>query len=73
MGEAYRTGKGVAKDLPKAAELLARSCDMGCGYGCTNLAKMVRKGQGGLAKDEARADALLQKGCATGDATACPQ
>jgi hypothetical protein len=40
LGAAYQTGKGVAKDLQRAEQLLAPSCDAGVPSACIGLAEV---------------------------------
>ena len=56
---------------PTEAEKLQASCDGGAAADCGTLAMMYEKGEGGVAKDEAMALSLYNKGCEGGDAKSC--
>ena len=71
LGSAYEAGRGVAADPAQAAQLYGKACDGGYGNACNRLSVMVFRGTGGLAKDDARAVALLEKGCKLGDRGTC--
>ena len=56
---------------PTEAEKLQASCDGGAAADCGTLGMMYEKGEGGVAKDEAMALSLYNKGCEGGDAKSC--
>jgi hypothetical protein len=62
LGLSYATGKGVEKNLSKAAALWREACDGGNAAGCYDLGVFYRKGWG-VARDDAKALELAQKAC----------
>ena len=70
LGNRYREGEGVAKDLAKAAQLYQKACEAGHAGSCFNLANRYREGEG-VAKDLVKAAQLYQQACDEGEARAC--
>jgi len=66
-GRLYEFAHGVDTDLAKALSLYERSCALGYGPGCYNVAVLLEKSRQNLG----RAAALYQQVCATGSPTAC--
>jgi TPR repeat protein len=54
---------GVGRDDARAVTLPTKSCDQGVPAGCTGLAILFLEGRGVAKKDEARAAAMMSKGC----------
>jgi TPR repeat protein len=73
LGYMYQSGRGVPKDDMLARPLYEMACNNGEPIGCRNLGNFYLGGRGGLTRDEARGQALLQKACKGGDDTACLQ
>src|SRR5437763_1567628 len=68
LANAYRNGKGVARDAARAAEVLRSACYSfirvrGLGPICAELAEMVDAGEG-VAQDPAHATELYAVACA---------
>src|SRR5262249_10754358 len=63
-------GMGLAKDVPKAIELLQKTCDAGYALGCRNLGIILRDGRG-TGQDLARAEKLLDTACTAGALFGC--
>ena len=61
VGEMFRRGLGVEKDLMRARNWHQKSADQGHINGIYHLAQYHLHGQGGVAKDPARALAMFQK------------
>jgi TPR repeat protein len=71
VGEIYwQGGPALERNPARAAEYYGLACDGGVLPSCTNLGLMHRDGLG-IAKDEARGRALLEKACTAGYAPAC--
>lgn len=70
LGISYLKGQGVPQDDFKAAKLLKKSCDGGCGLGCVALGVMYEKGLG-LRQDDIQAMELYKKGCNSGVIQGC--
>lgn len=66
LGTMYEKGKGVEKDISRAATLYRKACDGGRARGCTNLG-YIYSNRG----DFAQALVLYAKGCNGGDAAGC--
>jgi TPR repeat protein len=60
MGNALRTGTGIAQDASAAANRFEEACDYGKSEGCTMLADMLVKGEG-RAKDASAAAILRER------------
>jgi TPR repeat protein len=67
----HNTGRGVPRDVGRAAVLYERGCRGGDGSGCNNLGTLYEFGSLGLAPDEERAAALYGEACEKGDAQGC--
>ena len=79
LGDAYRTGIGVAAEPETARLFYAMTvnlteiyCDAGpeTVHGCSQLGRMYHQGLG-VTRNETRGVDLLQRGCAGGDDLAC--
>ncbi|XP_003385413.1 PREDICTED: cytochrome c oxidase assembly factor 7-like [Amphimedon queenslandica] len=58
----YLQGKEkVPKDMSKALEYSLKSCELGHPWGCANASRMLKLGDGGLERNEKRAEELLKK------------
>jgi TPR repeat protein len=68
----YDTGRGVAEDPARAAQLYGRACDAGERPACVALAALQARGRG-VAKDESTAIATLDRLCNGNTAEACTQ
>ncbi|KAI8510519.1 hypothetical protein Bbelb_114350 [Branchiostoma belcheri] len=66
LGVCYEQGRGVDRDLSKAAELYQQSADQGHGRAQFNLATLYLHGGGGLQQDTHKALSLLQQAAAQG-------
>lgn len=71
LGALYWDGKGVSQDRLRANVYFTKGCDGDTAWACYNLATSYRDGDGVLAKDPARAAALLRKACDLGVARGC--
>ena len=60
----------VAQDLPQAARLFQRACDLGNAGGCNNLGLAFGSGQG-VPQDYERAFTLFEQACSGGFAEGC--
>jgi TPR repeat protein len=60
----------VAQDLPQAARLFQRACDLGHAGGCNNLGLAFESGQG-VPQDYERAFTLFEHACGGGFAEGC--
>jgi TPR repeat protein len=69
-GRAYASGRGVAVDAVKGAELAKRSCDAGSHDGCGLYGEALVVGHG-VTADLASGVALLEKACTAGSGQAC--
>ena len=70
LGELYRDGAGVTRNLTEAAGFFRQACDGEVGHGCYELAVLMSRGQG-VTRDLAQAVSLLRKGCTEGDPRGC--
>jgi len=70
LGVLYYEGKGVTKDLKKAAESFQKACDGGDCLGCLRLGGMYEIGEG-VTKDQDKADGLYYKACKLQDGKDC--
>ena len=70
LGFLYATGKAVAKEDKRAAQLYRKGCELGDAQGCYNAGLMAEEGRGGKA-DLARAVADYDEACELGSSTAC--
>ena len=61
-GDSYREGRGVSRDLRRAADLYRRGCDGNRAAACAGLSALLRRGDG-VARDPTRGFALLEKAC----------
>ena len=68
LGDMYFSGRGVAEDRNRAAQLNQKACDEGDAEGCFSLGAMYFRGLG-VADDGNRAVQLFQKGCDGGRST----
>jgi len=62
--------EGTAQDLPGAARLFQRACDLGNAAGCNNLGLAFERGQG-VPQDYERAFTLFEQACGGGFAEGC--
>jgi len=62
-GGMYDTGEFVNQDRAKAASYYRQGCDADFGIGCTGLATIQLRGEGGLTADADLARQLYEKGC----------
>jgi TPR repeat protein len=67
----FAQGKGVAKDLAKAAELHKRACDGSIGQSCYELGGLYESGAQGVGKNAIHAELLYRRGCTRGSTEAC--
>jgi TPR repeat protein len=70
VGESYAAGKGVERDLEKAAEWYRRAADKLFIAAEMHLAQLYREGGKGLPRDMAQAAAWYRKAAEQGDITA---
>ncbi|UOS22493.1 tetratricopeptide repeat protein [Helicobacter pylori] len=70
LGDLYEDGKGVEKNLIKAAYLYSRACELKEGDGCGALGGLYYNGDG-VKQDSKKAAALFEKACKLGDQRAC--
>jgi TPR repeat protein len=77
LGEMYRDGKGVGKDVAKAVNLFVKACDGSLAEACDELRRLYTVGKE-VGKDEARAAgfharavALWEAGCERQDLKQC--
>jgi len=66
LAERYRSGKGVPKDMSKAAELYQKAADQGNHYAQNDLGMLYENGEG-VPKDLNKARELYQKAADQGD------
>ncbi len=69
-GIAFERGSGAKQNAGKALAAYVKSCHLGYGAGCTNLAGMYLTGKG-TKKDTVRAAAVYTGACRDGDRYAC--
>lgn len=70
MGYYHQIGKGVPKDLGKAASLYQTACDKGWPVGCASLGALYVLGEG-VGRDPDKGIALVQKACEADQPTFC--
>jgi len=70
LGLLYSGGKGVAKDLKRAADFYQKGCDAGDAAGCGLLGFAYATGAG-APLDAKRAVGFFQRACDAGDAAGC--
>ncbi len=70
LGIAYGQGKGVAKDLTKAAQLYEKACSMENDDACLNLGAAYYQSLG-VAKNTAKAIQFSDKACRLGNSGGC--
>jgi TPR repeat protein len=68
LGKCYKYGRGVEKDVIKAADLFAKAADQGHVAAQLNLGYRCYRSGRGVEKDEARAVELFAKAAEQGDA-----
>jgi hypothetical protein len=66
LAEFYAMGRGVPKDVPRAALLYERACEAGLTSACFSAAALYESGDE-IPKDLKRAAKAYQRGCASGD------
>jgi len=71
VANALARGYGAAKDIATAMRIFQQACDANDGVSCSLLASIYKRGDEGVAPDKDKARALLEKGCALHDKTAC--
>ncbi len=70
LGDLYDDGKGVEKNLIKAAYLYSKACELKESFGCSALAVLYINGQG-VEKNLTKAAQYISKACKLGDQKAC--
>nr|WP_237393020.1 tetratricopeptide repeat protein [Helicobacter pylori] len=70
LGALYYNGKGVGKDLTKAAYFYSKACELKEGYGCGALGSSYYNGYG-VEKDLIKATQFYSKACKLGYKKAC--
>ena len=70
LGEMYVAGRGVPRDLGRAAEMYERACDGGMPDVCNTLGE-IHERSGDLEGGMARATELYQKACDGGSSAGC--
>lgn len=70
LADLYYLGKGVQKELNRAATLLAKSCELEYGYGCLALGAMYEYG-GDVKQNRSKAKELYGKACDLGVQSGC--
>lgn len=70
LGIKYETGKGVARDAARAAELYRQACEAQDALGCFRLGLLYEAGNG-VGEDLARAASLYEQACQGGLAQGC--
>src|SRR5580704_17322415 len=70
LGIDYETGRGVDKDVSKAAPLYDSGCTHGVMTGCANLGQLLDRGAG-VPKDPVKAAGLYKKACDGGESLGC--
>jgi hypothetical protein len=68
----YAMGRGVPKDVPRAALLYERACEAGLTSACFSAAALYESGDE-IPKDLKRTAKAYQRGCASGDRFACEE
>jgi TPR repeat protein len=63
-------GVGIAKSLPAAATLMAKSCELGAGMGCWMMGNLALEGNG-VPKNRAAALSAYHKSCDMGTPAGC--
>lgn len=66
----YYYGRGVEKNLTKAAYFYSKACDLKEGMGCGNLGVLYYNGDG-VKRDSKKADQYFSKACKLGNQEAC--
>jgi uncharacterized protein len=70
LGYRYEKGKGIRKDVVRAANLYEQSCEMGDILGCNNLGVLYETGNG-VPKNVVKAAQLYTRACDKKDYLAC--
>ncbi len=70
VGDMYASGRGVDRDLGRAAEMYARACDGGAADVCNTLGEIYEK-TAGLEGGMERAAAMFERACTGGSAAGC--
>jgi hypothetical protein len=70
LGVLHAQGRGVPKDLVRAAALYQKACDGGAAIACTNVADLLASGEG-VAGDDLRAAGLYLRACDAGEPNGC--
>ncbi len=65
------SGRGVAKDEKRAAELFERACNAGSQFGCRALGIITTDGSNGVTQDPEKAKSWFSRGCSLGDSVSC--
>ncbi|WQR98596.1 SEL1-like repeat protein [Helicobacter pylori] len=63
-------GRGVEKNLTKAAQYAPKACELKDGLGCKDLGTLYYNGKG-VEKNLTKADQYISKACKLGDQEAC--
>lgn len=66
----YYYGRGVEKNLIKAAQYASKACDLNNGSGCGTLGFLYGMGKG-VEKNLIKADQYISKACKLGDQETC--
>ena len=70
LGGLYQEGRGVPKDMRRAAKLYEKACTGGEGAACGRLGVMLQKGEG-ITKDMKRAAENYERACKAGYSGGC--
>jgi TPR repeat protein len=71
LGDMYATGTGVARDMPRAAELYEKVCDAGVADVCNNLGEMYEQQVVPSAAGSKRSEELFNRACSGGSTPGC--
>jgi TPR repeat protein len=71
LGDAYREGRGVARDVSRALSFYERACDLGESSTCGMLGNWYRLGGDGVAPNNDRAAESYARACRAGNAETC--
>ena len=71
LGWSYAHGYSVAKDEPRALELLTQSCERGSEDACSALGAIYAKGNTSVPADAARAAQFFERACRAGISRGC--
>jgi uncharacterized protein len=71
LGQMWRDGKGVSKDMRKAISFYKKACDMSDKYACESIGLIYEYGSGGVAKNFFLANTYFVKSCNAGNSYSC--